>query len=162
MASAKASRGRDGSGLCGCINGRAKVLIALHILLLVYSASGIFSKTAASQPFFSLPFVGLYGGMLLVLFVYALGWQQIIKRIPLTLAFMNKAVTIVWGILWGFLLFGEQINVGKIIGAVFVIAGVILFANAEGKQELSATKDCDSSCDDGALEAESKGGSSRL
>ena len=114
-------------------NGRAKVLILLHVLLLIYSLSGIFSKTAAAQPFLSLQFIGLYGGMLLILFVYAIGWQQIIKRMPLTLAFMNKAVTIVWGVLWGFLLFDERITVGKVIGALLVIAGVMLFAKADGE-----------------------------
>ena len=68
-------------------NKRALTLLALHLLLLVYSFSGCFSKTAAGQPFLSLKFILLYGGTLVILAVYALGWQQIIKRLPLTTAF---------------------------------------------------------------------------
>lgn len=128
----------DKAPSCVSSSRRMKVLICLHILLLVYSLSGVFSKTAASQPFLSLPFMGLYGGMLLILCIYAIGWQQIIKRMPLTLAFMNKAVTIAWGILWGFLLFGEQVSAGKIVGAVLVIAGVVLFAKADTSETPAA------------------------
>ena len=79
------------------INKQAVVLVALHVLLLFYSLSGIFSKNAAYQPVLSIPFFLLYGGMLAVLFIYAIGWQQIIKRLPLTVAFANKAVTVVLG-----------------------------------------------------------------
>ena len=50
----------------------------------------------------------LYGGMLAALVVYAFGWQQVIKHLPLTTAYANKAITVVWGILLGFLLFGGE------------------------------------------------------
>ncbi|MFR7746469.1 MAG: transporter [Eggerthellaceae bacterium] len=116
------------------LNKRASVLIALHILLLFYSLSGIFSKNAAYQPFLSMPFILLYAGMLMVLFVYAIGWQQIIKRLPLTLAFANKAVTVVWGILWGVLIFHEQLNAQMVIGAILVIAGIVLYSFEDGRQ----------------------------
>lgn len=115
------------------INKSAIVLIALHVLLLFYSLSGIFSKNAAYQPFLSVPFILLYGGMLAVLFIYAIGWQQIIKRLPLTVAFANKAITVVWGMVWGVLFFGEQINIQMIIGAALVIAGIVWYSIEDGK-----------------------------
>lgn len=114
-------------------NKSAIVLIALHVLLLFYSLSGIFSKNAAYQPFLSVPFILLYGGMLAVLFIYAIGWQQIIKRLPLTVAFANKAITVVWGMVWGVLFFGEQINIQMIIGAALVIAGIVWYSIEDGK-----------------------------
>lgn len=116
------------------MNRRVSTLFALHLLLLIYSFSGCFSKTAAVQPFLSLKFILLYGGTLAVLMVYALGWQQIIKRLPLTTAFANKAVTVVWGILWGALLFGEAVTPGKIAGAALIVAGVVLFVKADGEE----------------------------
>lgn len=115
------------------INKSAIVLIALHVLLLFYSLSGIFSKNAAYQPFLSVPFILLYGGMLAVLLIYAIGWQQIIKRLPLTVAFANKAITVVWGMVWGVLFFGEQINIQMIIGAALVIAGIVWYSIEDGK-----------------------------
>lgn len=110
------------------------VLIALHVLLLFYSLSGIFSKNAAYQPFLSVPFILLYGGMLAVLFIYAIGWQQIIKRLPLTVAFANKAITVVWGMIWGVLIFDEQINTQMIIGAALVIVGIVWYSIEDGRQ----------------------------
>ena len=115
-------------------NKRALTLLALHLLLLVYSFSGCFSKTAAGQPFLSLKFILLYGGTLVILAVYALGWQQIIKRLPLTTAFANKAVSVVWGIVCGALFFGEAITPGKLAGAALIIGGVVLFVKADGEE----------------------------
>ena len=113
---------------------RYSMLIALHILLMVYSMSGIFSKLASGEPFLSLKFCLYYGGVIAILGVYALGWQQIVKRLPLTVAFANKAVTVVWGIVWGVLFFGEKVTAGKVIGATIIILGVVLYAIADGKE----------------------------
>lgn len=126
------------NGESGKVNVRASALIGLHVLLLVYSLSGFFSKNAAAQPVLSVQFVLLYGGMLAILFGYALGWQQVIKHLPLTLAFANKAVTVVWGMVWGVLFFGETITAPMVIGAAIVIAGVVLFAIADGEDQQTA------------------------
>ena len=78
-----------------------KTLIGLHGMLMVYSMSGICSKLAAGESFLSARFCIYYAVIIVLLGVYAIGWQQVIKRIPLTTAFANKAVTVVWGIVWG-------------------------------------------------------------
>ena len=112
-----------------------KTILALNVLLMFFSLGGIFSKLASKQPFLSLKFILCYGALLLIMFVYAIGWQQIIKRLPLTMAYANRAVTIVWGIIWGLLFFNEKLNVGKIIGAVIVIAGVLLYVTESEEGE---------------------------
>ena len=108
-----------------------KTLIGLHGMLMVYSMSGICSKLAAGESFLSARFCIYYAVIIVLLGVYAIGWQQVIKRIPLTTAFANKAVTVVWGIVWGWFFFGETITPGKLIGAGMVIAGVVLFAKSD-------------------------------
>lgn len=108
-----------------------KTLIGLHGMLMVYSMSGICSKLAAGESFLSARFCIYYAVIIVLLGVYAIGWQQVIKRIPLTTAFANKAVTVVWGIVWGWFFFGESITLGKLIGAGMVIAGVVLFAKSD-------------------------------
>lgn len=118
--------------------GGVKTLFALHMLLMVYSTSGILSKLAAGVDFLSIEFCLYYGGVLLLLGFYAIGWQQILKRLPLTTAFSNKAVTIVWGIIWGALFFFEPITLPKAVGALLIIAGVVLFSHADS-QESSVT-----------------------
>ena len=110
-------------------------LLLLHLALLVYSCSSIFSKNAAGKPFLSLPFLLFYGGMIAVLGVYAVLWQQVLKHLPVTLAYTNKAVTVVWGMLIGYLLFKEQITGRQLAGAVIVIAGCVLYTLADGKEK---------------------------
>ena len=114
--------------------GKWKVYIALHVMLMVYSMSGICSKMAAGQAFLSLPFLLLYGMVIALLGFYAICWQQILKRIPLTTAFANKAVTVVWGLVWGVLVFHEHITVGKIIGILLVVMGIVVYVLSDKEQ----------------------------
>lgn len=108
-----------------------KALLLLHLLLMLYSTSEIFSKLASHTEFLSLPFCFYYGCIIALLGIYAIGWQQIIRRLPLTTAFANKAVTVIWGIIWGIVFFGERITLGKIIGAAVVITGITLYVTAD-------------------------------
>ena len=119
----------------------APVFGALHVLLLVYSLSGIFSKLASSQEFLSPEFILLYGGMLFVLFAYAVVWQQIIKRLPLSVAFANKAVTVVWGIVWGWLFFHEEVSAGMLVGAAVVMVGVVLYSTDATQNDADARQE---------------------
>ena len=114
---------------------KTTVLLALHILLAVYSLSGVLSKLASGFSFSDIGFYLCYCGIIALLGVYAIGWQQIIKRLPLTTAYANKAVTVVWGIIWGIVLFSEEINLFKALGAVVVLAGVALYAVADNATE---------------------------
>lgn len=108
-----------------------KKYIVLHLTLMIYSMSGVCSKMAAGESFLSFRFCLFYGGVIALLGFYAIAWQQIIRVLPLTTAFANKAVTTAWGLLWGLLFFHEQITIGKIVGVALVISGVILFSAAD-------------------------------
>ena len=108
-----------------------KVLAALHFMLMCYSLSGVFSKLASSQPFLSPKFCLCYGGIIILLGLHALAWQQIMKKIPLTTAFANKAVTTVWGLIWGTIIFREPLTGGKLAGVALVVTGIILFSQAD-------------------------------
>lgn len=108
--------------------------ILLHVMLMIYSVSGILSKLAACQPFPSNLFFMYYLFSLFCLGIYAICWQQVIKRLPLSLAFSSKGVTVVWGMLWGSLVFREQITLKMFLGAACIILGVAVFALSEGDQ----------------------------
>lgn len=111
---------------------KARRLIALHLLFALYSLAGVLSKLAAGHAPLSLPFLLLYGGMLAVLLAYAVCWQQALKRLPLSVAYCNKAVTVAWGLFWGALLFGEAVSAKKLAGVLIVSAGVF-FVTAGSK-----------------------------
>lgn len=115
--------------------GSLKIYFVLHALMALFSLSPVCSKLAGQQDFLSVPFLVFYGLVIVILGVYALAWQQVIKRMPLTTAYANKAVTVVWGMVWGALLFHETITPQKIIGAVIIVAGIVLFAFSGTEKE---------------------------
>lgn len=110
---------------------KIKPFVFLHIELFLLSLGGICSKFAGRYEFLSFWFLFFYGLVILNLGVYAIVWQQIIKKLPLNTAYSNKAVSIVWGILWGLLFFHEQIKWNMIFGAAIVIVGVIIVVRAD-------------------------------
>ena len=103
-------------------------ILALHLILAIYSVGGIFSKMAAQTQFLDFYFCLCYGGLLAILGTYAVVWQQIIKRMPLTVAFANKAVTVVWGIIWGIIIFNETVTVGQLFGAALIMIGIVMYS----------------------------------
>lgn len=109
--------------------------ILLHIALLIYSTSGLFSKNASLHPFGSLPFILFYAGMIMVLGIYAILWQQVIKRMDVTTAYANKAVTVVWGVVLGILFFREKVTLRQVIACGVIIFGTVLYVRADRKQD---------------------------
>ena len=113
-----------------------KALIVLHIVLVVYSFLGIASKLAAGEDFLSAKFIMYYAVVIFNLGVYAIVWQQLLKHLPLVTAYANKAVTVIWGIVFGYIFFGEAITVQKIIGSIVIIAGIYLVVTADKEDTL--------------------------
>ncbi len=108
------------------INKRFIYFILMHAGFLVYSCYSLLGKKAAAQELFTITTLVIYGAVMAVMFVYAVIWQQVLKVIPLTIAIANKAITIVWGIILGYILYHEQIKANMIIGAVIIVAGIII------------------------------------
>ena len=98
---------------------KIKTYVLLHVLMLIFSLSPVCSKLAGQQPFLSFKFVLFYGLVILLLGIYALLWQQIIKRMPLTTAYANKAVTGAW--------FGERYFFRKILRCKSVLERQLLW-----------------------------------
>lgn len=110
---------------------KIKAYILLHILLLVMAFGGVCSKLAGQSDFLSTSFFLYYGLVLLILAIYAIAWQQILKIIPLVTAYANKAVGVIWGLVFGLLIFQEKITATKVIGTVIIIFGIIMVVKAD-------------------------------
>ena len=114
---------------------KARAFLALQLLLLCYALSTVMQKLAAQQEFLSLRFLLCAAGMFLFLGVYALGWQQVLKRLPLTVAYAtSKAIVFVWMLLFGALLFHETVSVKQLLGCALAVAGVVLFVRADAEE----------------------------
>ena len=70
-------------------------------------------------------------------------WQKILKKLPLTVAMANKSVTIIWGIIYGYLVFHEKVTVFNLAGALIIIFGIYLVVGADtDKQDKKEQKTC--------------------
>ena len=114
--------------------------VLLQIALFILSFGAVCSKMAGRQEFLSFPFFAFYGTLLLILFVYAILWQQVLKRISLVVAYACKGVGIIYGILWGVIFFKEEVTWKMIVGAVLVLIGVYIFIFGEIKANKKAQK----------------------
>lgn len=111
-----------------------KDILMLQIVFFIYSINSVVAKFASAQEPFSLNFILLYGLELCVLGVYALLWQQLIKRMELSVAYSNKAVVLLWAMVFGALLFKEQITLTKVAGILLVIVGIVVLNSEEVKE----------------------------
>ena len=119
------------------IKGKSSVslqaFLLLHGTLLLYAVVTVLTKLASgylSQANWPMTLLFLFFSVA-ALGAYSILWQQVLKRMPLTTAFANKAVTIIWGMLWGVLIFRESIPPAMIIGSVVIIAGIWLVVTSD-------------------------------
>lgn len=114
---------------------KAKNYLLLHLNILLFSFTGVFSKAASVQ-------YNLHGlrGILLYVFVflmflncavYAVVWQKVIKRFKLNVAYANKTVYMIWSQVWAVFIFKESLSVQNIVGLLLVFAGVLVVQRYE-------------------------------
>lgn len=107
-----------------------KRYIALVGVNLIYACTSICTKMASRQEMLSWPYLFWIAGAIGVMGVYALLWQQVIARMPISTAYMFKGTSLIFVLMFSALLFGEAITLNNVIGAMIIIIGIILFAKA--------------------------------
>ena len=113
------------------INSRVGRYILLYTCFLLYSLVLVLARLAGRYPLLSWSAVLLYISCFAILGLYAILWQQVLKRMPLTIAYPNRAVIIPLGILWGILFFGEEITLNMAFGAAVIICGIVLMVKRD-------------------------------
>lgn len=98
----------------------------LHLIFIIYSIISLLEKTASKYPFISAEFIFCLAGMIIVTGIYAVFWQNALKKLPLVIAYSNKGIVILWTMLLGAVFFSEKITLNNITGSVIIIAGIVL------------------------------------
>ncbi len=113
--------------------GKGRNLFLLHLNIVIFSFTGVFSKFAAgsiqSNGLFSAQTV--FWGILIVLNcgIYAVFWQYILKFFEVNVAYSHSAVYNIWSLIWAWLIFHESINIGNLAGTILIIIGIWVFRN---------------------------------
>ena len=109
-----------------------KLILALQLVVMLYTLSSVAAKMASGQAFLSLPIIVYNGVEILILGFYAIAWQQIIKRCDLSVAYANRSMAILWSLVWTVIFFHEALTVKNIIGVLIVFAGTMI-VNSDGE-----------------------------
>ncbi len=107
-------------------------IFILQLVIAIYTLSTVFAKFASGEEFLSFKFILFYGIEMLILGLYAIIWQQLIKKFDISVAYANKAMGLLWSIIWAILIFNDTITIKNIIGVIIVIIGTII-VNSENE-----------------------------
>ena len=108
-----------------------KDILLLQGVVIIYTMSGVAAKFASSNDFLSFKFILFYGTEICILGIYALLWQQIIKKIDLSVAYANRAMSLLWSMVWAILFFHESITLQNIVGVFIVLIGTMIVNSDE-------------------------------
>lgn len=111
-----------------------KNILILQMIVVIYTFSTICAKMASGQTIFSIRFFLYLGLEVLLLGIYAICWQQMIKRLELSVAYINRSLALCWSMLWSCLFFKETITIQNIIGVLFIVLGIMII-NTEKEKE---------------------------
>ena len=100
--------------------------VLLQGLCIIYSFVLIIGKFASKEQILSFNFLLLFGLELFIFGIYAILWQQLIKKFDLNTAYSSKGTVILWTLLWSKLFFGEIIKLTNIIGALVILVGIYM------------------------------------
>ena len=101
-------------------------IIILQMIVIIYTFSTICAKLASGQKMLSVPFFLYIGLEILLLGIYAICWQQMIKRMELSVAYINRSLALCWSMLWSSIIFCEKITIQNIIGVVIIVFGTFI------------------------------------
>ena len=105
---------------------KLKDIFMLQIVIAIYTLSTVCAKFASGQEFMSFQFILYYGLEMVILGVYAIVWQQLIKKFEISVAYANKAMGLLWSIVWAILIFKDTVTIKNVIGVVIVIIGTMI------------------------------------
>lgn len=118
--------------------GKIKDYILLHLNILLFSFTSVFSKLASVQfrekGIWSILLYVFLFLMLLNCFVYALAWQKVIRKFDLNVAYANRTVYLIWSQVWAVAIFHENLTVRNILGLLIVFVGVMI-VSTQGSEE---------------------------
>lgn len=106
---------------------KVKNIVLLQEVIIIYTISSVMSKEASAGGRENLlRFLFFFGMEFVMLGVYAILWQQMIKRFELSVAYANRSMAVVWSMVWAVIFFHDTITPQNIAGVVLVVAGTLI------------------------------------
>ena len=112
---------------------KIKNVVCLQGVVMIYTISSVMSKEASASAGEPFRFLFFFGMEFVVLGIYAVLWQQMIKRFELSVAYANRSMAVVWSMIWAVIFFHDEITARNVIGVLLVVTGTVII-NTDNKE----------------------------
>lgn len=112
---------------------KKNILFAIFIYT-IFPLSSVIMKIASGQDELIIKIL-LFGLAIGVLGIFSILWQKLLKKVDLVKAYIFKSTTIIWSVIYGILLFGEQISINMVIGMIITTIGIIIIVTGGDSHE---------------------------
>ena len=104
---------------------KPKDIILAIVIYIIFPISSIITKYAAMTDDLWNKFL-LYGASVVVLAIFSVFWQILLKRVDLVKAYIFKSTSIIWTVIYGVLIFNDALTVNVVIGTIIVMIGTVI------------------------------------
>lgn len=111
-----------------------KNILLLQLIIIIYTISSVMAKLASASSEEPLRMLMFLGAEFVILAIYAVLWQQMIKRLELSVAYANRAMAILWSMIWAVIFFHDEITSRNILGVLIVLVGMVI-VNLDAREE---------------------------
>ncbi len=112
-----------------------KNFMKIQIANIIFSLASVVTKFVSvvwqEQGIFNIKFVSGVALYVVLLGIYAVFWQRIMKKIDLSSAYLCKGMVIFWSLLWAYLLLNENITGLNLIGTILIFVGTTVVMKNE-------------------------------
>lgn len=112
---------------------KRNVFLLVVVAILLESLTSPFLKLGGRYPFLSAKYILWFAAAVIILAFYAVCWQLVLERIPLTTAYLRKGISYILVFVWAKVIFGESISLQQIIGMMVIVMGMVVSISDEHK-----------------------------
>ena len=124
---------------------RRNIVILAVVAVFMESLTSPCLKLGGRYPFMSPGYIAWFCLAVLILGFYAVCWQLILEKLPLTTAYLRRGFSYILIFVWATLIFHEAITWKQILGIMVIMVGMIISISGESSEGVKGSDSADGS-----------------
>ena len=113
------------------LNKRSNIIILAIVAVFMESLTSPCLKLGGRYPFMSPGYIAWFCLAVAILGFYAVCWQLILEKLPLTTAYLRRGFSYILIFVWATLIFHEAITWKQILGIMVITLGMVISSSDE-------------------------------
>ena len=113
------------------LNKRSNIIILAIVAVFMESLTSPCLKLGGRYPFMSPGYIAWFYLAVAILGFYAVCWQLILEKLPLTTAYLRRGFSYILIFVWATLIFHEAITWKQILGIMVITLGMVISISDE-------------------------------